>query len=421
MSGAAITGLGLHGPLGDLESTFRALAEGRSAVRAQALKEAPGLGQVPAAPAPPADLSGFLSDPKLQKYMGRATDLAVAAAGRALACAGALRDKGLADSTALLVTTDLIAFDLGEVMPAVVSALREGRGLDYAWLGANGFRGCHPLLPFKMLLNMPLGMVSIVFGLTGENFINYPNAQQSAVCLETALRGLGAGRFPRALVGASAHPLGLAPLTRALRLGLAARTPALADPASDEHCGLALADAGAFLVLEAPGEAQRRGARVWARLEAVASSPPDTVAKAGDLEPALLELFSEAPPAPIPELAITTGFQSAAELAACAKALERQWPGRAPGLLSFDGKVGCAGAASLMVALLLGARLLSSGSEPESARAGLAKAASTSATRGEGLASLSASTGPRSALVLSRDAEGALAAARLSAPEPEAR
>lgn len=415
MSGAAITGLGLHGPFGSLEATWSALAQGRGGVRAYALKEAPGLGQVPAAPAAPIDLSGLLPDPKLQKYMGRATELAVAAAGRALADAGIRRGDALAESTALLATTDLISFDLGEVLPALFSALREGRGLDYAWLGANGFRGCHPLLPFKMLLNMPLGMVSIALGLTGENLINYPNAQQSAVCLQTALRGLRSGRFPRALVGASAHPLSLAPMTRAMRLGAVAEASKLADPASGEHRGLALADAGAFFVLEAAEEARRRGARVLARLRSVASSPPDTFASAEELEPALLELFSEAAPDWSPDVAIATGFQSRAEIDACSRALGRQWRGP-PALLSFDGKLGCAGAAALMVALLLGSRLLANAQEPEAARVDDAALGAAPAAQDFAIVLPSAAAArPHSALVLSRDTEGALAAALLEA------
>jgi len=49
-----------------------------------------------------------------------------------------------------------------------------------------GLRRCHPLMPFKMLLNMPLGLVSIAFGLRGPNAILYPGPEQSAAAIDSA-------------------------------------------------------------------------------------------------------------------------------------------------------------------------------------------------------------------------------------------
>jgi 3-oxoacyl-[acyl-carrier-protein] synthase II len=398
VSGAAITGFGLHGAFGDLAASWRALQEGRSGVQAYSLPDSPGLPQVAAAPAAPIDLSAFLTDPKLQKYMGPATELAVLAAGRALSDAGALGDPKLREATALFVTTDLIAFALRDVMPAVLTALREGHGIDHGWLGADGFRGCHPLMPFKMLLNMPLGMVSIVFGLRGDNFINYPNAQQSAVCLEAAVRGLASGRFSRALVGASAHPLCLSPMLRALRGEEVAWVPARADPAGPSHQGLAPADAAAFVQVESAEEARRRGAEVLALLSAVASSGPDAFVGVDELEGGLEAIVHEAATGGAVEWVVATGLRSRAETLACARAVRQRWPDGAPALVSFDGRLGYGGAAALVGAMALGSRLLS-GAAP----AGTLIAGDPPQGRARGV------------LVLSRDGEGALAAALLAA------
>ncbi len=401
MSGVAITGFGLHGVFGDLAASWQALQEGRSGVEAYSLPDGPGLPQVAAAPAAPVDLSSFLSDPKLQKYMGRATELAVLAAGRALSDIGALRDPNR-ETTALFVTTDLIAFGLRDVMPAVLTALREGHGLDHGWLGAAGFRGCHPLMPFKMLLNMPLGMVSIVYGLRGDNFINYPNAQQSAVCLEAAVRGLASGRFERALVGATANPLCLSPMVRAMRREEVAASPAQADPNDPSHQGLAPADAAAFVQLESVQGACRRGAGVCALLAGVASSGPDAFVSLDELEEELGAVIREATTGLSVDWVVATGLRSRAEFLACARAVGRCWPDATPALVSFDGRLGYGGAAALLGAMALGSRLFS-GETPA----------------GTLIAGVLPQRRARGVLVVSRDGEGALAAALL-ASSPEA-
>ncbi|HEX7599027.1 MAG TPA: beta-ketoacyl synthase N-terminal-like domain-containing protein, partial [Polyangia bacterium] len=215
-----ITGLGVHTGHGDTAATWTALGQGRSALQpeypwSRGWDEADRDSSAtpftfPAAPAPDPAPWEFLADRKSIKYMGLCTQMAVLAAGRAL------RDAGLADAStarerqdsALFVATGPIAFDLEQALKSIGA---EG-ATDLIALRQEGLRRCHPLLPFKMLLNMPLGLVSITFGIKGPNFILYPGADQGACALAHALRGLRQGRFSRALVGGSAHTLSLSPL-----------------------------------------------------------------------------------------------------------------------------------------------------------------------------------------------------------------
>ena len=70
--------------------------------------------------------------------------------------------------------TGLIAFDFSTVSEPLAGALAADGTVDLEYVGNEGLRRLHPLLPFKMLLNMPLGLVSIVYKIRGENVILYP-------------------------------------------------------------------------------------------------------------------------------------------------------------------------------------------------------------------------------------------------------
>jgi 3-oxoacyl-(acyl-carrier-protein) synthase len=269
-----VTGVGVHGALGDSEQTLTALAVGRSALTMHTLDRASDVPPLPAAPAPVDDrtLQPLLPDRKLIKYMSPTARLAVLAAGRALADAGLLGDANAEQraSLGLFVSTGLIAFDIAAVGGGIEASRSTVGQLDLLRMGREGLRLCHPLLPFKMLLNMPLGLISIVYGLRGPNVILYPDAAQAGVALEAALRALSAGRIERALVGSSAQPVSLMPVCTLRRLGRLAVDVEAAQPFSPAHAGTAPADAGAFLVLETERAARARGAPTLATLEAVA-------------------------------------------------------------------------------------------------------------------------------------------------------
>jgi 3-oxoacyl-[acyl-carrier-protein] synthase II len=271
-----VTGVGLHTAFGDAPATWEAVAAGRSAVTAFATPEADGFPSVAAAPCPPPALDDLVPDRKLQKYMGPAAALAVAAAGRALRDAGLLGDAERCAGLALFGATGLIGFDFGQVARAMSDVAIDGDGATDARPTdgermAAGLALCHPLIPFRMLLNMPLGLVSIAYGLRGENAILYPGPLQGGMALRLAFDAVASGRCDRALAGGSVHGLSLMPLATARRAG---RLPA--SPGAD---GLAATDAGAYVLLESPAAAAERGAKPRARLTdlraALAEEAPD--------------------------------------------------------------------------------------------------------------------------------------------------
>ena len=370
MTRLLLTGAGLHGAFGGLAETAAALAAGASAVAAQRVAASPALPEPPGAPAAPFDLRPWLRQRKLAKYMSRAAELAVLAAGRALADAGLLGPDFLAADpdagaaaraeAALYVATGLMALDPAQVTDILAASVGEDGRFDLEQMGRRGLRACHPLLPFKLLLNMPLGLVSIAYGIRSENATFYPDAAQTGAAFEIAARGVRAGRVPRALVGGSAHGLSLMPLLTWRRRGWLAADAAAACPGAPGRRGWAAADAGAFVVLEADDAAAARGAQA---LAAVAGVAVGRAASAGPAARWAVEdrLWADAAgpdPRSAPDAVWTTGALDEADDRAEQDRAARLWPGRAVPLVNHDGRLGHATAAALPATVALAAHTL---------------------------------------------------------------
>ena len=351
-----VTGVGLHTGHGDTRQSWTALHQGRSALTYEHAwnLHAPETGQevlrFPAAVTRDPSPVAFLADRKSVKYMGPCTQMAVLAAGRALDDAGLLGDGAAADRehTALFLATGPIAFDVEHAL----SSFGEPAAADLLALRYEGLRRCHPLLPFKMLLNMPLGLVSITFGIKGENFILYPGADQGAFAIAHALHGLRRGRFARALVGGSACSLGLAPVMHLRRAGRLASTLEEAQPFSPDHAAWAPADQAAFVVLETEAEAARRSRPAQAYLDDAVVLGPGSVD----------HLWQTRAPAPAPQLIFCTGMLNAADVKADRRRAAR-WS-TAPALASADGLLGVAPAASFVLGAALACLTLRDGRVP---------------------------------------------------------
>lgn len=352
-----VTGVGLHTGHGDTHGTWSALEQNRSALttdHAWRLPAAHANGPAlafPAAPAADPSPVEFLADRKSVKYMGPCTQMAVLAAGRALRDAGLLGEDSTRDreATALFMATGPIAFDVEHAL----ASFGEQAAADVLALRYEGLGRCHPLLPFKMLLNMPLGLVSITFGIKGPNLILYPGPDQGAFALAHALRGLGRGRFARALVGGSACSLGLAPIMHLRRAGCLADSVEQAQPFVEGHSGWAPADQAAFLVLETEAEARRRSRPVLAYLDA-----------AGVLGPGSVEhLWNHTAPARAVEVLFCTGNLTSAEVRSDRQRARNRWPTLAA-LACADGALGVAPAASFLLATALATLALRAGRVP---------------------------------------------------------
>lgn len=357
MNEVLITGVGLHTGFGDTDETWRAICEGASAVSSYQLPGIPGFPEVLGVPSAPFSPDEFLEDRKIKKYMSPPAERAIVAAGRALRSAGLLGDKVRSSDMALFISTGIIPFDVPSVSRTLNACRTDSGELDLKQMGDEGLRTCHPLMPFKMLHNMPLGLVSIVFGIEGENFISYPDAEQSGMGLETAFRGIQKGRFPRALVGGGVQGLSLAPLTMLLKQDRIA----LAD-GENQH-GWVMADLSAFLVLESAEAAQKRGAVPLAKLAGV-----EVGRQSSEKAERLASFWLQCGQGQGPDAVVLTGSLGPTDDEFHEKAAKLAWPHDAPknvpGIFSFDKHLGYAGAIAPIAAIGLAAIMVAKHQTP---------------------------------------------------------
>jgi 3-oxoacyl-(acyl-carrier-protein) synthase len=385
MNNVVITGLGVHTGAGDLGATRALLACGQSLLRPYAIPATVGLPPLWGSLAAPFELAAVVPDPKLCKYMSDAAGMAVLVTRQALDGCGLSHDQDAKRDLALYVSTGLVAFDLTEVLPVLVAAASSAR--DHATeqpftLPSEAFRRCNPLLPFRMLLNMPLGLTSIALGIGGANAAVYPGSGQAAATLEQALRGIVHGRSPGAVWCGSTRQLSLGPVLTALKSGrVALATEPSASPAPDR---LALADAAASLVIESEDAATRRQATVHARLLAASSLAGGCTSSLQAFSDLLAPLSAHPP-----ERLWLTGVHSDEQRQALAQAWRAELGTDMPPAQSYDAQLGFAGAAALPLYVALACAELSAGS-------------ATAHSRGIG--------------VISSDFNGALGAAVVGAP-----
>jgi hypothetical protein len=164
---------------------------------------------------PGPDLGPWLKRRKDLRLLSRAAQLALPAAGRALAGAPAALDL---ESLGLFVAVTREPPDEGAAEASLVAMHREGR-LDLSLLGTAGRALYPPLLPLRTLPNMVLAHVSIQHGIRGENGTWAGGREAGLQALRAGLQAVEEGRSPYALVGASTSAVDLASARDRLRLG----------------------------------------------------------------------------------------------------------------------------------------------------------------------------------------------------------
>lgn len=122
------------------------------------------------APGEKIPVEGFLKERKLAKYFSRETAAAVVCVGELLAGA-----RPAPDTPAYYGMGVVEHESFGLDCIAAASAGQDGR-FSQARFVEEGFMSVPPLNQFKVLYNMPLCFVSIVFGLKGDNAAMYSSA-----------------------------------------------------------------------------------------------------------------------------------------------------------------------------------------------------------------------------------------------------
>jgi len=244
-----ITGIGVISPLGDdPDRVFAALMRGESAVR----PVFPELARPAAAATVAFDESRWFTRLQLPG-VDRVSRLAVAAASLAVADAGALD----ADPERVGVYVGCGMGGAGALEAAYASSLRGGR--------------VPPLTVPAFMPNAPAAHVAMRHRVHGPVLTYSVACASSAVALAEAARAVRRGDLDVAIAGGAEALIvpGVVSAWQALQTlasfadGQAARA---CKPFAADRDGFVLGEGAAFLVLESSARAQRRGARVHARL-----------------------------------------------------------------------------------------------------------------------------------------------------------
>jgi 3-oxoacyl-(acyl-carrier-protein) synthase len=207
-----VLAVGIVAPLGDEPAAVvRRARQGETAVF-----PSPRLAELPdprAAVVEGPSLVGWLKRRKDARLLPRAAELALPAAGRALA--GFTGDP---EDLAIFVAIGREPPDEGEA-EASLAAMERGGALDRERLGDAGRALYPPLLPLRTLPNMVLAHVAIQHGIRGENGTYAGGAEAGAQALRAGLRCVEEGRAPFALVGAACSEVDLASARDRWRLG----------------------------------------------------------------------------------------------------------------------------------------------------------------------------------------------------------
>jgi 3-oxoacyl-(acyl-carrier-protein) synthase len=206
-----------------------------------------------------ADPLPFLKTRKSRKFMGRQDDLAVIAAGRALAAAGVSGSERLG----LYLAVGYIPFEASDIAPVLAASLDPRGDFSPRLFGEEGLHRAHPLLTFRCLPNMPAFHVSTNFDVQGPYTVVYPGPGQLYLALEEAAAALDRGLIDAALLLGVAHQRNFLVEHHFGRIH---------RPVPPEQ----LRDAAGCLVLERPDLAARRGAAPLRTLrQAEVSFDPD--------------------------------------------------------------------------------------------------------------------------------------------------
>jgi len=252
----ALTGIGVVSALGnDTQALFAALSAGRSGIGRLAGKFHERLSS-PVGAAVAFDAASHFPAPQL-RMLDRVSQFALAAAGQAVAQAGAVFE----------------GLDRGRAGVFIGTGMGGAETTDDGYYTLYGERSDR-VKPFSVLLamnNAPASWIGIEHRLTGPNLTYSTACSSSAVAIGEAARRVASGETDVMIAGGAEAPLNFG----TMKAWEALRTLALADaqdpsasckPFDRRRSGLVLGEGAAMMVVEDWERAKARGANVLAEV-----------------------------------------------------------------------------------------------------------------------------------------------------------
>lgn len=261
----AVTGIGVVSPLGtELSGIWRRWGAGESAVRGVEFPEHRVFAHSRCARTADDGWAALVPHRRLVKFMNREAHMAAAAATLALA------DSGLGDSVrperrGIYLGTGLTSSEIEELAPVLEASFGGSGEFSCRRLGEEGLAACNPLLSFKLLPNMALCYISMLFGVRGDNLVFNPWPGNAAQAIVAGARAVAWGEADCALVGGcdcKTHFIGFLTLSQ---MGLLSPTGDC-RPFERGRDGFVPGEGAAVLVLEDMEHARRRKAPVYGEI-----------------------------------------------------------------------------------------------------------------------------------------------------------
>jgi len=281
-----VTGLGAVSPLGlSADDTWAGLCTGRSGVRRIRAFDPTGF---------PCELAGEVPEYRIQdrvprthrkavKLMCRDIELAVMAAGEALAASG-LITKGIdpekvnVDPTriACYIGAGIICCDLVEIAPAVAASTVDGR-VDLRKWGKDGIELITPLWLLKYLPNMLACHIGIIHDIQGPSNTLTCGEAAAHLAIGEAAQVIARGDADMAVAGAAEAKVNQRVLLRQHLLKRAVSTrdgdpETICRPFDAKACGAIFGEGAGMIVLESLDHARARKARILVEVAGIGQS-----------------------------------------------------------------------------------------------------------------------------------------------------
>ena len=270
-----ITGVGVVSPIGvGNEAFWTSLLQGRSGAKTLSAFDGSDLPPPIGAEVTGFQPSQFVRPRKNLKVMSRDIQLAVAAADMAVTQAGVGPGKVDPERFGVVFGADMIAADLSELVDAYRACIVDGR-FQYPLWGTKALAEMFPLWMLKYLPNMPACHIAIAHDARGPNNTHTLGEVSSLTAMAEAADTIRRGQADVIVTGGASsrlHPM-IWVRYSARQVSRRWKEPAAAcRPFDADRDGLIYGEGSASFVLESRAHAERRGAKVLARLLGVGNT-----------------------------------------------------------------------------------------------------------------------------------------------------
>lgn len=263
-----ITGIGSINPLGhDVETVWKALKEGKSAVGKTTVFDASQFPTKISAEVKDYDVAQFGEDPEAWKYRARHTCFAAGAARQAVDAAGIMDDKSL---DPLRFGVYLGSGEGNQDFTSFTNMVHRGLtedGLDTAKFIEAGLDTLNPLAELEQEPNMPSGYMASMFNAQGPNVNCLTACAASSQAIGEATEMIRRGEVDVMLSGGThsmIHPFGVTGFNLLTALSTRNDEPERASRPFDRlRDGFVLGEGAAMIVLEEYERAKKRGATIY--------------------------------------------------------------------------------------------------------------------------------------------------------------